>query len=237
MKFIHKNWLWILINIIAILPLIGLIASVDIGFTANGLPELSVLAPPSRGGDLHEAQTGLGFMTLMTGEWAMRFLVLSLTCTPIFILSRWPKILSIKKITGLWAFVYSLLHLVVFVADKGWWATFEQANFVMGLISLLIMVPLALTSHKWWMQQLRKNWKILHRAAYMAGIFAILHLAFLGEGVAILQIFIIGGGLLLRLPHIRRAVARWHTGSKHLLKPSFSSSRLVFVSKLLRKGN
>jgi len=223
MKYLRKHWLWMIINIVALLPLIGLMTMIDVTITDNGIPVISLseavmLDEPSHDLEGNEAEVGnqttLGLMTHITGEWAIRFLVISLSCTPLAILFGWRQILTIKKSTGLWAFGYATLHLGVFIAEEGWLATFTEFNFVMGLISLLIMVPLAITSNEWSMRWLRKNWKNLHRVAYSAGIFALLHVAFLGEGLAIVYTILIGLGFVLRVPQVRRLLANRHQAGK-----------------------
>ena len=215
MRWLRTYWLWFIINIIAILPLIGLLNSFQVDFSNGGVPDITITQPvfPEReeigGGENIAApvepreHTPSSFMVHVTGEWAIRWLVLCLSCTPLYILFGWRSWLSVKKALGLYAFMYGILHLLFFAAAEGWLAVFSEFNFVMGLLALLIMLPLALTSNRWSMQSLGKGWKLLHRAVYAAGIFAVLHLAFLGEGSAILYAVIIGIGLAIRVPQVR----------------------------------
>lgn len=193
MNWFRKNWLWFGVNILALLPLLAIFGG----------------------------SSDYRFLTHITGEWAMRWLVVSLCCTPLYILFNWRTVLSIKKVTGLYAFGYALLHLLVFVLDEGWLATFGEVNLVMGLLSILIMLPLALTSNHWSMQHLGKGWKLLHRAVYAAGVFAVLHVALLGEGSAMLYALILILGFVIRIPPIRRTITHFR---QHGFKTSPASA-------------
>lgn len=221
MKWFKENSLWLAVNIIAIVLLVGILNSFNIDFTGMGTPAITVeqaaMAEPefsTVAGQIEpemndrapQERSPLTFLVKETGEWAIRWLVLSLSCTPLYILFGWRKMLTVKKILGLYAFTFTLLHLLFFLADQGWLAVFDEFNFILGLMSLLIMLPLALTSTQWSMKAMGKSWKLLHRAVYAAGILAVLHAAILGEGSALLYGLIVAVGLVARVPQIRRAV-------------------------------
>ncbi|MCB0213268.1 MAG: ferric reductase-like transmembrane domain-containing protein [Anaerolineae bacterium] len=253
MQWFKKNWLWLVVNIIAVVPLVIMLNSFSFDFSNGIVPTVTIeqsAAPPenvSSGDSLavtdsqdvstdtqvqdsqevsdgatfeprpHSALSGL---IHVSGEWAMRLLVLSLSCTPLYILFNWRQVLSLKKATGLYAFMYATLHFLFFAAERGWLAMFNEFNFVMGLISVLIMLPLALTSTEWAMKRMSKNWKLLHRAAYAAGVFAVLHVALLGEGSAILYVVLLTIGFALRIPKVRKAISNWWSSHKrHPLNP------------------
>jgi sulfoxide reductase heme-binding subunit YedZ len=213
-KWIKQNWLWLVVNLLAILSLISIFSMFNVEFNGLALPTISLneMAPPPDRPDFDGYElSALGLLIHTTGESAIRWLVLSLSCTPLFILFGWRKMLTIKKATGLYAFLFAVLHTLFFVADEGWLAVFDEFNFVMGLLSVLVMLPLALTSTDGFMKRLGKGWKLLHRGAYAAGVFAVLHLAFLGEGSALLYTAILLIGFAVRVPHLRRAI----TGFRH----------------------
>lgn len=219
MTYIKKNWLWLLINIIAVLPLLGLLGNVGNSLLDQPGTEVEqvTIAPQidtptdfdDRDHHDRRERSPLGMAVHVTGEWAIRFLVICLTLTPLYVLFGWRQGLSIKRSTGLWAFAYTLIHFIAFGLDKGWLATFSEFNYLMGLIALLIMLPLAVTSHSWWMKQLHQNWKVLHRMVYAAGLFAILHVAFLGGGSGIMYGTIVGIGLVVRIPQLRKQVTQF----------------------------
>ncbi len=219
MNWLKQNWLWLLVNILAIASLIGVFSSFNIELAADGSPQITVEAPerPEREfesdteapssveGDRPE-DSPYGFLVHTTGESAIRWLVFSLTATPLYILFGWRKLLTVKKATGLYAFVFAALHMLFFAVDRGWLATFDEVNFVLGLLSLLIMVPLAVTSNWWSMKRLGKRWKWMHRAAYAAGLLAVLHVLVLGEGSGVLYAAILTVGFDVRVPHIRKFI-------------------------------
>jgi hypothetical protein len=173
MKWFKENWLWLAVNIIAISLLVGILNSFTVDFSGAGAPAISVEQPalpepefirdegqidPENSGRAPLEHSPLMFLVKETGEWAIRWLVLALSCTPLYILFGWRKLLTVKKALGLYAFLFALLHLLFFVADQGWLAVFDEFNFILGLMSLLIMLPLALTSTQWSMRAMGKSW-------------------------------------------------------------------------------
>lgn len=158
------------------------------------------------------------FITLRTGKTALILLMLSLVCTPLNMLLGLKWLLPLRRPLGLWAFGYVCVHLLIFtVLDYGLdWQLIvqtvaEKRYVLVGFAAFLLLLPLALTSTKGWMRRLGKRWKQLHRAVYLAALLAVVHFLWLvkadlrepllyGAALALL--------LLLRLPALRRAVAR-----------------------------
>jgi methionine sulfoxide reductase heme-binding subunit len=166
-------------------------------------------------------------LTQRTGQIAIVLLLISLAVTPLNTFLHLPVLAVQRRALGLYAFLYSSLHVLAYVGlDYGFawgflWNEFIQKRFLfVGVISFIIMIPLALTSLNWWQKKLGKNWKLLHRLVYVAGVLAVLHYAWSLKGdlfrfsgdvnypQASLLILIIL--LILRLSPIRRWVAR-HT--------------------------
>ncbi len=157
-------------------------------------------------------------ITFRTGRPALVLLVLSLACTPTYILTGWRSVIGIRRLLGLYAFFYATLHFLVFVGlDYGFdWPLIQEAIFekrfaLAGFAAWLVLLPLAITSTQNWMRRLGRRWKSLHRAAYLAGVLAVVHFLWLVKGdyrrpVAwgVLLAFL----LLVRLPPIRRAIVR-----------------------------
>jgi sulfoxide reductase heme-binding subunit YedZ len=120
--------------------------------------------------------------TLRTGKLALIFLLLSLACTPLSSLLKFKPALKVRRTLGLFAFMYAAIHVCIFfVLDYGldlrqiWNGIIEKRYILAGAGAFLILLPLALTSFKWWMKHLGKNWKRLHRLVYLAGVFVIVH--------------------------------------------------------------
>ena len=157
-------------------------------------------------------------ITLRTGRYALTLLVLSLACTPARIVTGVAAIQRLQRPLGLYAFFYVLLHLLTYVGlDFGFnwtflWPDITQQHFIqVGLLAFLLLLPLAMTSTRWWRRRLGRNWKRLHRLAYLAAALAVLHFFWLVKGdwrrplvVAIVLALL----LLFRLPPIRKALTR-----------------------------
>ncbi len=126
----------------------------------------------------------------------------------------WRRLVPLRKWAGLWTFAFALLHLSFFLSDNIW----RQYFAVFGIAALIILILMALTSHRRAMKLLGRNWKRLHRLVYFAAILVVLHsingmlfweqipcfdVAFLETQIYGLQIALL---LLLRLARVRRLV-------------------------------
>jgi len=119
----------------------------------------------------------------VSGAWAFVFLFLALACTPVQRLARSGWIPAMRRPLGLAAFGYCLLHFlayfvvgqklnVAFVIDD----SLHETSRIPGWLSLLLLLPLALTSTDGMTRLLGgKRWKLLHRLVYPATALAILH--------------------------------------------------------------
>lgn len=116
------------------------------------------------------------------GDWALRFLCIGLALTPIKIISgqSWP--IRFRRMMGLFAFFYASLHLLVFIVldlSLSWAAFKDEAPkspyILMGLLTYLLLVPLAVTSTKKMQKRLGRHWINLQRLVYVAGITALVH--------------------------------------------------------------
>lgn len=119
----------------------------------------------------------------VSGAWAFVFLFLALACTPVQRIARSGWIPAVRRPLGLAAFGYCFLHfLAYFVVGQKMNIKYvwEDATFVAsripGWVSLLLLVPLALTSTDGMTRRLGgKRWKLLHRLVYVATAAAVLH--------------------------------------------------------------
>jgi sulfoxide reductase heme-binding subunit YedZ len=121
-------------------------------------------------------------LTLVTGIWALRFLLLSLAITPIRRLTGWNGIIQYRRMLGLFAFAYATVHLLIYVVlDQG--LAFEyilpdivkRPYITAGMTAFVLMVPLAVTSTRGWIRRLGRKWQLLHRLVYVSAIAACLH--------------------------------------------------------------
>lgn len=123
-------------------------------------------------------------VTRSTGTWTLVALCLTLAVTPLRRLSGANWLLRLRRMLGLFAFFYGVLHLITYVWFDQW---FELGAIVrdvvrrpfvtMGMLAFVLMVPLALTSTDAMRRRLGRRWATLHRAVYAVAIAAILHYA------------------------------------------------------------
>ena len=208
---IKKNWGWMSVIFIALLPLIGILRMINIDFTPSSESWISMdsfTMPGRRPGELAKEVTGAHMAVKETGEWAIRWLVAILSLTPIAILTGIKSRLHVRQAIGVAAFVYAFLHLLFFCIDKSLIETFKEFGNVLGLTATALMFILAITSNKRSMKFLRSSWKKVHRFAYLIGILAILHMVLLEHGdwapYAVLLII----GFLIRTTFIKRAIKK-----------------------------
>jgi methionine sulfoxide reductase heme-binding subunit len=118
-----------------------------------------------------------------TGEWALRWLWLTLAITPLRQWFQWPALLRFRRALGVSAFVYALAHFLAYAwLDKAWVLddilkdVFKRNFILVGMLSLLLMTPLALTSFNAAIRAMGgKRWQWLHRLVYAVAILALLH--------------------------------------------------------------
>lgn len=133
-----------------------------------------------------------------TGLWSLRFLILTLTITPLRLLTGWSdlnKRFKLRRVFGLYAFFYSSLHVLSYL----WFEQFfdweaiihdvmQHMSLTTGLIAFLLMIPLALTSNSPMIKQLGKQrWKHLHQLMYPITIVGIIHFWLLAQTKADIQ--------------------------------------------------
>jgi len=123
------------------------------------------------------------FITHYTGDWTLRFLLITLTVTPLRTLLNLPQLTRFRSMFGLYAFFYGVCHFSIwFVLDKYFslpemWADVIKRRYItVGMLGLLIMVPLAVTSTAGWVKRLGwVRWQKLHRIVYVAPAAGVVH--------------------------------------------------------------
>ena len=121
-------------------------------------------------------------ITLTTGIWALRFLLITLAVTPFRRLTGWHRVIQLRRMLGLFAFFYTVLHVATFVVLDHYFdfarilADVAKRPFITaGSVAFLAMVPLAITSTKGWIRRLGRRWGALHRLIYISAIAAAIH--------------------------------------------------------------
>jgi sulfoxide reductase heme-binding subunit YedZ len=122
-------------------------------------------------------------LAIETGEWSIRFLLLALAMTPLRQLTGLVDFVRQRRMVGLFAWFYASLHFLVWLSFV-WglrWGTvgaeiIERPYITVGFLAWVILLALALTSPKFMVRKLGRNWKRLHRLVYVSGVLAIVHL-------------------------------------------------------------
>ena len=119
-------------------------------------------------------------ITRFNGLWSLIILMVCLSITPSNRLFGWRWLVQFRRMIGLYAWFYAVLHVV-----SGFLLVLDLSNFVdevikrpyisVGMIAFVLMTLLAVTSPKFMVRKLGKRWKRLHKSIYLIGILAIVH--------------------------------------------------------------
>jgi sulfoxide reductase heme-binding subunit YedZ len=156
-------------------------------------------------------------LTRDTGEWALRLLLITLCMTPLRRFMGWSWPLRIRRMLGLFAFFYACVHLTTYLwLDQffdwsGIWGDILKRPFItVGMLSFALLLPLAVTSNRFMIRRLGRNWARLHRLVYIIPALVVLHFWWLVKAdvrepliYALLFLFLM---LLRWRPPVRRSV-------------------------------
>ena len=116
------------------------------------------------------------------GIWTLRLLWLTLLITPLRELTGLNDLQRLRRMLGLFAFFYALLHMTAWLwLDQGLDGAvivsevIKRPYLALGMTAVLLMVPLAITSTNAMMRRLRKRWIALHRLVYVIALLGIWH--------------------------------------------------------------
>ncbi|UCE30427.1 MAG: sulfoxide reductase heme-binding subunit YedZ [Burkholderiales bacterium] len=128
-------------------------------------------------------------VTHSTGEWSLIMLCLTLAVTPLRRLSGANWLLRMRRMLGLFAFFYAVLHLATYVWLDQWfdWGAMlrdvlKRPFITVGFGALLLMLPLAVTSTQAMIRRLGRRWQALHRLVYAVAVLAVLHFVWMKAG-------------------------------------------------------
>lgn len=154
------------------------------------------------------------------GWWTLALLALSLAMAPLQRFTGWSGWAPLKRPLGLWAFADGCLHLLLYTGVAQGFRPADLARdiakhpfILVGMAAWLSLLPLAVTSTKGWQRRLGRNWKRLHRLAYLAALLGVLHFAWKAKagfrdlGVLALALPVVAL-LLVRIPWRPRRSAR-----------------------------
>ena len=117
------------------------------------------------------------------GEFALRLMLITLAITPLAQITGYAPIGRCRRMAGLWAFTYVVVHLLVYlILDQGLhlpsiFTDVVKRNFILvGMIGFLCLLPLAITSTKAMVKRIgAKRWQRLHRLSYWAAAAGLIH--------------------------------------------------------------
>ena len=126
------------------------------------------------------------FVERSTGTWALVMLMVTISLTPIRLLTGSVWQIQLRRMMGLFMFFYACLHLTTYVWLDHWfdWMAItkdivKHPYVLVGFSAFMLAVPLAVTSNTYMIRKLRENWKKLHNLVYLVAIFGVLHFLWL----------------------------------------------------------
>ncbi len=160
-------------------------------------------------------------ITLESGEWALRLLLLTLLVTPLRRATGLAWLVRVRRMLGLFAFFYLMVHFATYaVLDAGLDPSYvlddvlERPYITVGFVTLCILVPLAATSTDAMIRRLGgARWRRLHRLAYFAGAGGVLHFLWLAWSKSDLRdplvyLAILAVLLVARIPAVAARLSR-----------------------------
>ncbi|MGI9220406.1 MAG: sulfite oxidase heme-binding subunit YedZ [Woeseiaceae bacterium] len=123
------------------------------------------------------------------GNWSIRFLLIALAVSPLRKLTGWNWLLRFRRMLGLFAFFYVLMHFLVWLMlDRGLYFTpfseiaplivediVERTFITLGFAALILLTAMAITSTNGLRRRLGRNWQKLHNTVYIVGVLGIWH--------------------------------------------------------------
>ena len=168
-------------------------------------------------------------ITHRTGDWALRFLLVTLAVTPLRRLAGWNGLVRFRRMVGLFAFFYAVLHFSTYLVFDHFFDLLliiddvaERKYVTAGFVGFVLMIPLAVTSTQGWIRRLGRRWTALHRLVYASAVAGVVHFLWLVKidiGEPLIYAAILAILLGARLAHRYRgrggAVGTGATGDAH----------------------
>jgi len=156
------------------------------------------------------------FITHSTGTWTLVGLLVTLSVTPLRRLTGRADLIRYRRMLGLFAFFYAILHFVTYL----WLVQFfdfasiakdivKRPFITVGFAAFVLLIPLAVTSTRVMMRRLGRRWQPLHRLVYLIALLGVIHYVWLVKK-DLTQPLMFGAVLVLllamRLPWSRNAL-------------------------------
>jgi len=130
----------------------------------------------------------IDYITDRTGDWALRFLMITLCVTPLRRITGWNPLIQLRRMLGLFSFFYATLHFLTWSVLDWFFDVRSMADDIfmrpfitLGMATFLMLLSLAVTSTKASVRRLGKKWTQLHRLIYVASITALTHFWLVGK--------------------------------------------------------
>lgn len=156
------------------------------------------------------------FITHSTGTWTLVGLLVTLSVTPLRRLTGRADLIRYRRMLGLFAFFYAILHFMTYL----WLDQFfdfasiakdivKRPFITVGFAAFVLLIPLAVTSTRVMMRRLGRRWQPLHRLVYLIALLGVIHYVWLVKK-DLTQPLMFGAVLILllamRLPWSRNAL-------------------------------
>ena len=149
----------------------------------------------------------------VAGLWAVRFLVLTLAVTPARAVLDWSRVVMLRRMFGVSAACYAVLHLTLYALDQRWRLLHVASEIALrfyltiGFIALVGLLAQAITSTDGWQRRLGRRWKKLHKLVYPIGVLALFHYGIQSKADVTNMVFL--AGLFAWLAGWRLLKRRW----------------------------
>jgi len=116
-----------------------------------------------------------------SGDWAIRMLLISLAITPLRRVTKFTRVVLVRRMVGLAAMGYALCHLLLYFVDQSFDISriateiLVRIYLTIGFVAVMGLVVLGITSTNGMMRRLGRNWGRLHKASYVIAALGILH--------------------------------------------------------------
>jgi sulfoxide reductase heme-binding subunit YedZ len=123
------------------------------------------------------------FITHATGDWTLRFLIITLTVTPLRKLLHLPQLIRYRRMLGLFAFFYGCLHFTTYIWLDKFFDVHDMIKDVgkrrfitVGFTGFVLLIPLAITSTAGWIRRLGgRRWQMVHQLIYVSATAGVVH--------------------------------------------------------------
>ena len=140
-----------------------------------------------------------------SGLWSVRIMLIALAVTPAARLLEWPRVLLVRRMIGLAALAYALIHFGLYIVDQKFALLvvieeiLKRVYLTIGCVAVIGLIALGVTSTDGFMRRMGPWWKRLHRLAYPITILGLLHYFMQSKANVSQPVFVAGLYLWLML--------------------------------------